>query len=152
MLRLLTGYPPAAVQAPLQHLGLRIAVGGAMLYYHGWHKVVEGVAYLSRGESWPLLAEVSELGFPLPLVSAVFATIAQAIGSLLVVVGLFTRAAALLVAVTLPAAVHANLTLGEDPQLALLYLIGFLLVAWQGPGSTSVDEALFRSHLKEIHE
>ncbi|MDX2176492.1 MAG: DoxX family protein [Candidatus Sumerlaeia bacterium] len=150
MLRFLTGYPTAGAHTPRQQLALRVAAGGAMLYYHGWHKAVEGAAYALRGESWPLLVEVAQLGLPLPLASAVFATIAQGLGSAFVIVGLFTRAAALFVAATLTVAVYANLAHGEDPQLALLYLVGFALVAWQGPGSNSVDEILTLENPKDV--
>lgn len=131
-------------------LAVRIAAGALMLYHHGWHKVVDAGRYFVEGVPWLLVAEVQEVGFPLPLPSALFATAAQALGSLFVIAGLLTRISGLFVASTLPVAIFANIRFGEDPQLPLLYLCLFLVVVWLGSGRYSVDRLLIPFGRKEI--
>jgi putative oxidoreductase len=99
------------------------------------------------------------MGFPVPVVFAWAAALAETVGGTLVTLGLFTRVAAALCALTMLVAAfvrhHAldllfiRLGLMEvpperiagwgNPELALLYLAIFLAVALAGAGALSID-------------
>lgn len=79
-----------APAAPLGWLVVR-AGGGALLALHGWHKVnVQGVSSFS---AW-----LASMDVPLPDVAAWAAVGAELVGGVLLVLGLFTRWAGLVVA------------------------------------------------------
>jgi len=83
-----------------------------------------------------------ELHFPIPVVMAFLAKGAELLGGVLIFMGLFTRASALLVAFTmLVATLTANL--GEnfniDGGFTISYLIFALILIIQGGGKYSLD-------------
>ncbi|MBA3317262.1 MAG: DoxX family protein [Gemmatimonadales bacterium] len=114
---------------------LRVVLGIIMLY-HGWPKLtdlggtIEGFA---------------GMGVPLPALSAIFATVAEVGGGLLLLVGVLTDIAGLLVALDMLGAitfVHAKNGFGADKggfefQLALLAM--GLAIALAGPGRFSAS-------------
>ena len=111
---------------------LRIGVGGMMLVGHGWGKLVR----------FPALLE----GFPDPIgigpaASAVLATAAEVVASLLVILGLGTRPAAVALAVTM--LVAGLLHHAPDPwaskELALLYATAALCLVFTGGGGLALD-------------
>lgn len=114
---------------------LRVCAGATMLGAHGWKK-------LSR------FAELSET-FPDPLgvgstTSLALAVFAEVGCSALIVLGLFTRLAAIPSAFTMVVAafvIHA-----DDPwnkkELALAYLVVFVTLALTGAGRFSLDARL----------
>jgi putative oxidoreductase len=122
---------------------LRLTAGLFLAHYHGWHKLVQGLAYRSRGEAWPLLADVEEIGMPFPVYGAFAATITQLVGGVFVAAGLLTRPAALAVTGSLLVAVYANLRMKKDNQLAALYALLFAGFALYGGGRYSLDAVLF---------
>jgi len=123
---------------------LHMCTGVLLVKYHGIHKLVEGLEWRKgRHPEWPFVEEIQAAGFPLPVVNAWFATAAQLIGGGLLVVGLGTRAAALVVLGTLLGAVYTNIVLKKSNQMALLYLLLVLCVLALGPGSWSLDLAFF---------
>lgn len=79
-----------------------------------------------------------------PVPSLILATAAEFFCALLVVLGVKTRWSAIPVAITM--AVAAFVAHAGDPfanrELALVYLMGFLALAWTGGGSLSVDGLL----------
>ena len=77
--------------------------------------------------------------FPAPLASAVVATLVQFVCSLFVVVGLFTRLNAALLAGALSGAILQNLLSGRDPRLAILYTVVVVTLTLMGGGSYSLD-------------
>jgi putative oxidoreductase len=126
--------------------GLRITTGLLVLILHGWHKVVEGLDYVTTGADWPLVHDTAALGFPLPAMAAGLAAMSQFAGGVLLLIGAFTRVAAFFVASTMMTALVFNLRMGgPDAQLAGLYALvaaAFILI---GGGRWSVDDALSRS-------
>jgi len=111
---------------------LRLGFGGLMAYAHGW----------------PKLANFSETvkKFPSPLGLGSHIELSLAIGAelvcaILVMLGLFTRAAALPLVVTM--VVAAFVIHSADPlatkEKALLYLIGFLPLVFAGGGAFALD-------------
>jgi putative oxidoreductase len=135
---------------------LRLA-GFGLLVVHGWSKLVA----LAGGDT--RFAEgIGQLGFPAPLVFAWAAALAESLGGLLVGVGLLTRFAAPACAFTMlvaafgrhrahlhflawlglrPASEEARKAWG-NPELALLYLIVFIALAFLGSGRISLDHVL----------
>src|SRR5262249_49148165 len=83
----------------------------------------------------------SKMGFPTPLGAT--AIIAESICSILLIIGLATRPAALLLASTMAVAfvkVHGLALKGEHSrELAFIYLAGFVAILLGGPGKFSVD-------------
>jgi putative oxidoreductase len=118
-------------------LWLRMAIGGFMLAFHGWGKLTN---YGARLESF---SDPIGLGSPLTLTLAVFA---EFICSAALILGLFTRVAAIPLLVTM--LVAAGIVHADDPwgrkEFALLYAIGFLTLFFTGAGKYSLDAKLFR--------
>ena len=134
---------PNGAAATFGHLFLRISSGLMIFYIHGWHKLEGWITYLQNGTPWKLAEEVAGMHFPAPLASAVAATIVQFICSLFIIIGLFTRINAILLFGALSGAIVQNLLAGRDPQLAILYTLVVLTLAFIGGGRISLDAKLF---------
>lgn len=115
-------------------LMLRLVLGGAMLYGHGWSKVLRIV----KGNT-------ANFGDPIglgPELSLYMATFAEGLCSTLLILGLFTRLATLPLIFTMLVAIviiHWQDTFPKI-ELPLLYLVGFLVILVLGPGIYSVDD------------
>jgi putative oxidoreductase len=114
---------------------MRVALGAMMLIAHGWPKLTNFGAYSAQ------FPDPLGLGASASLALAVFA---EVFCSLAIILGLFTRWAAVpLIATMLVAAfiVHA-----DDPwqkkEFALLYLIPMLTLVFAGPGKLALDDRL----------
>jgi putative oxidoreductase len=123
---------PTSVDLAL--LLLRLWFGLSLALLHGWGKLVGFATYVGT--------------FPDPLgvgtqVSLVLAIIGELVCSVLLVLGLFTRAAALGAAITMAVAfwgVHGMMLRGEHSgELAFMYLGVFLALLFAGPGRFSMD-------------
>lgn len=132
----------------LRLMGLGLAV------VHGWPKLVSLQAGVSRFPE-----ALASMGFPAPTVFAWLAALAEVVGGLGVALGLGTRIAAGLAAVTMLVAAfvrhHAHdlllvklglRTANEEtlqawgsPELALVYLVAMITVGLIGPGRLSLD-------------
>ena len=137
----------------LRLAGLYLAVG------HGWGKVVG----LASGQS-RFVDGVASMGFPLPLLFAWAAALAEFAGGLSVALGLFTRWAAVLAACAMfvaafvrhralsqflswlgvAPATEESLRAWGNPELATVYLLVCVTVALLGPGRLSIDAKLGR--------
>jgi uncharacterized membrane protein YphA (DoxX/SURF4 family) len=84
----------------------------------------------------PLIAQV---GFPLPVLLALWITFNESIGALFIGCGLCTRVLAASAAMGMVGALYTSLRLGEDWLRAALYLIVFFSLSLTGPGKFSVD-------------
>lgn len=124
---------------------LIIRVGlGVMFMLHGYPKIAGGI------EKWVKLGENMEhvgIGF-----GAAFwgfmAAFAEFGGGLLLVAGLFTRVAGLMMAFTMLIAMMAHLSKGEglmDASHAVEAGIVFLALYFTGPGKYSLDRALAKN-------
>ena len=120
----------------LNNFGLlvfRVSVGAFMLFGHGLDKFT----YLLSGE---------EIRFPDPLglgmtASFTLAALTEFFGSILIILGIFTRLGSLSMLVTMFVAAvifHASDSFG-DKELALLYLISYILLFLTGPGKYSLQ-------------
>ncbi|MFD1140598.1 DoxX family protein [Larkinella insperata] len=120
---------PSAVHGSL--LLLRVGVSALMLT-HGWPKVAK------------IMAGDMAFGDPIGIGSTpslILATIAEFLGSVLLIFGFQTRAAALILAINmLVITIFAH---GSDPfskkEMPLLYFLIYLTIFFVGPGKYSVD-------------
>jgi uncharacterized membrane protein YphA (DoxX/SURF4 family) len=87
----------------------------------------------------PLIAQV---GFPAPVILALWITFNESIGALFLGCGLFTRVLAASAALGMAGALYTSVRLGEDWLRAALYLIVFIGLSLTGPGKLSVDRIL----------
>ncbi len=141
-MRVLFGEPArgAAGYAPLV---VRVLVGVVMAA-HGLQKLQGGPANFGQG--------LAGLGVPLPELMAYVVTFVELIGGVLLIVGLLSRVAALLLTIDLVVAillVKVNIGLlspsdgsGVGAELDLALIAGFLVILLAGPGRLSVDNAL----------
>jgi putative oxidoreductase len=118
---------------------LRFATGTMLVVFHGWGKVNAAYAHLIQGSEWGFMRLVENLGFSLPGFFALAATFAEFFGGILLAIGLFTRQAALAIAITMTVATYRHLTGDMRFELAALYLV-LSLVFFLGPSTPfSVD-------------
>ncbi len=127
--------PPVGVD--LGRLVLRLGLGISMLALHGLSKL-QGFAELSTKFPDPL-----GVGSQASLALAVFA---EVVGSVLLILGLLTRFAALTSLITMSVAfflVHKAALSGEGSgELALIYGLGYFALFLAGGGKLSVDQAV----------
>jgi len=113
---------------------LRVALGFSMLLLHGRGKILN---FAATAEKFPAL-------FGLPSnVNVGMAAFAEVVCSALLIAGLFTRFAALMLCATMGTAfffVHKSALVGANSgELAMVYLIGFATLFFTGAGKISVD-------------
>ncbi len=123
---------------------LRLTIGGAMLFGHGWSKLL---GFLDFKDSWPVPA-LPLLNHLSPAASLLATIVAEVLASLLLILGIATRPAALLLAFTMSVAafqIHAEapLFMGPDSPIskepALLYGICYVVMLITGGGRFSCD-------------
>jgi putative oxidoreductase len=116
-------------------LVLRLFAGTALAFAHGIGKLPPSERFL---------AVVADMGFPMPVVFAWAAGLAEFAGGLLLAIGLLTRPAAAVILVTM--GVAAFVRQAGDPfterEAALLYGSVAVLYLIAGPGRLSLDALL----------
>tara|TARA_B100000508_G_scaffold113525_1_gene92146 strand:- start:123 stop:497 length:375 start_codon:yes stop_codon:yes gene_type:complete len=112
---------------------LRIGVSALMLT-HGFPKLMSLI-----GGNTAVVGDPIGVG---GLISSILVIIGEVIAPVLIIIGLKTRWAAVASAITM--AVAAFIVHGADPlgkkEMALLYLIAFIAIAFMGAGKISVDK------------
>lgn len=118
-------------------LVLRITIGGAMLIGHGWAKLS---GYQQKVEDFP---DPLGLGSQVTLILGIFAEVGC---SILLMLGLLTRLAAIPLACMMAVAVFIvhRTDAWSVKEPAALYLIAFGVLVLTGPGRFSVDSLLWR--------
>jgi putative oxidoreductase len=119
-------------------LVLRLWIGFSMLLNHGVEKLK------SFNDTAPNFPDPLGVGHTASLALVVFA---EFFASLLIIFGLVTRWSALVLALDMGVAfiaVHKGALSGQGSgELAFMYLMGYVVLVLAGPGSFSVDKALF---------
>ena len=122
---------------------LRISIG-TMLIHHGYEKTADIQNFAD--------AFVRPIGLPFPILSSYIAAYSEIYGSCLVIVGLFTRFAALSIVGTIGVAIyHAIVTAGFNIyllELLILYMGGSLCILLLGSGDFSLDRFLKKFRIK----
>ena len=120
--------------ADLSLLILRLWFGTPLFLLHGWSKLV---GYSTMAHAFP---DPLQIGHPLSWGLTIFS---EVLCAALIVLGLFTRIAALVAIIEYCVAfwlVHGHRLSGPGSgELAYLYLGAFLLLFIAGPGKMSVD-------------
>jgi putative oxidoreductase len=115
-------------------LALRIGLGLSLFIRHGWEKISDFSGMAAR------FPDPLRLG-PVPSLS--FALLSDAICSILIILGIATRPAALISAVNLLVAfslVHHFALFGQrNGEVAYIYLCGMVALVFAGPGKYSLD-------------
>ncbi len=118
--------------ANLGLLILRVFIGAALLS-HGWGKMFGGLEQFT--------GFVASLGVPAPKLMAFLAAFAESFGAILLLIGLLTRPAALMILVTMAVAIfgaHGGEGFAKQ-EAAWLYLVPALFFLRKGAGRWSVD-------------
>jgi putative oxidoreductase len=113
---------------------LRITFGGAMLYGHGWGKLMRAL-----GDDPIKFADPFGLGPEFSLYLAVFA---EVVCAALLIIGLFSRWATIPLIITMLVAIfyaHAGDPFGKIEK-GLMYLVVYVSLLLTGPGWYSLDE------------
>jgi len=119
----------------------RVALGLCMLLGHGWHKV----------SAFSEISVKFQEGMGIPPWLTALAVAAEVIGAALIIVGLATRISSATLVATMAVAVFKAQAdnpwftgpgVGAAKEPALLYLIGFTILAFTGAGLFSVDAAI----------
>ena len=122
---------------------LRIAIG-TMLIHHGYEKTADIQNFAD--------AFVRPIGLPFPILSSYIAAYSEIYGSWLLIVGLFTRFAALSIVGTIGVAIyHAIVTSGFNIyllELLILYFGGSLCILLLGSGDFALDRFLKKFRIK----
>ena len=117
---------------------------GTMLIHHGYEKTADINNFAD--------AFVRPIGIPFPILSSYIAAYSEIYGSWLVIVGLFTRFAALSIVGTIGVAIyHAIVTAGFNIyllELLILYMGGSLCILLLGSGDFAFDRFLKRFRIK----
>lgn len=129
--------------APSRDVAVLVArvVLGLVLIAHGLQKL------LSNGFG-ATSASFAKMGVPLPPVSAAYATFAELVGGILILLGALTTAAAVLVVLDMLGAfafVHVSKGVfvgGGGWELVAVIAVGAVLLAVGGAGRYSVDHAM----------
>ena len=137
------GLKPMARLAGFAPLVVRV-IAGVIMATHGWQKLtLFGPANFGQG--------LAGMGVPLPVFLGYVVTFVEFIGGILLIVGLLSRLAALLLTIDLVVAillVKVNVGLiappgsGPGAELDLALIAGFLVILLAGPGKLSLDHAL----------
>ena len=122
---------------------LRLSIG-TMLIHHGYEKTADINNFAD--------AFVRPIGIPFPILASYIAAYSEIYGSWLVIVGLFTRFAALSIVGTIGVAIyHAIVTAGFNIyllELLVLYMGGALCILLLGSGDFSIDKLLSKFGIK----
>jgi putative oxidoreductase len=134
---------PFAGLAGIAPLIVRVIVG-IIMAVHGFQKLVGGPANFG--------AFLQQLGVPLPTLMGYVVTFVELGGGILLILGLFSRLAALLLTIDLTVAILlVKLSVGliapaDQPgvgfELDLALIAGFLTILFVGPGAVSIDRAI----------
>ena len=133
---------PLARLASLAPLAVRVIVG-IIMAAHGLQKLTGGPANFGQG--------LAGMGVPLPVLMAYVVTFVELIGGILLIMGLLSRLAALLLTIDLAVAillVKVNTGLiapqgsGAGAELDLALIAGLLVVLFAGSGKLSLDYVL----------
>jgi len=129
-------------------VGLLVLRGEAalLLIVYGWRKLTWLFPLISGRagwSSWGFAAQIGKMGFPLPILPAVFVVLCESVGALFIALGMFTRVSAALTALSMAGALYFSLRVGEASwHLAAIYVLSFVTLALTGPGKLSIDQLL----------
>lgn len=118
------------------YLVLRLGFGGTMVWQHGWPKL------MAFGEKMDSFADPFGMG---PMFSLMLIVLAEVFCAALVTLGMWTRVASIPLIIAMTVAVF--MVHGDDvfakKELALLYLIGYVVILFTGSGRFAINRLSF---------
>ena len=117
---------------------LRILPGYFLITNHGWSKITNPAKWERIGPAF-----TKYFGGVLDFADPAFgflAAFSESVCAVLVLVGLFTQPAAILVCGTMFIAAFHHITTTGSPETALIYFSIFAAIAAAGPGKYSIDK------------
>jgi putative oxidoreductase len=130
-------FTSAEINRNLGLLIIRLASGGLMAFLHGWPKLV---GFIDKMDSFPDPLHVGSIA------SLTLTVFAEFFCALLIVLGVFTRPAAIILSFTMFVAafvVHSGDPLGER-EMAMFFLAAYLTIFFNGSGKYSLNRLSFR--------
>ena len=128
-----------ASRADIGLLVFRVGIAAFMVGFHGWTRLNRAIGYALFDQPWTFVEMVDRLGFPFPVMFAIFSVLSESVGALLLAIGLFTRWASAILAINMAVALLNELFKGDPIELPGLYLLGAVTVILLGPGQLSLD-------------
>jgi putative oxidoreductase len=128
-------------------LFVRLGYAALLFGYHGWGRLLQVYNYAYLNQPWPFVGVVQKLGFPLPPAFALVSALSEAVGTILIALGIFTRPAAAMISISMAVATYSKVSKNESFELPALYLLGGIAIAAAGAGRFSLDSVapgLFR--------
>ena len=117
-------------------LALRLGFGGTMFWQHGWPKLMQ---FSERMDDF---ADPLGVG---PFLSLAMIVLAEVVCAALITLGMWTRAACVPLIIAMAVAVF--IVHGDDPfgnkELAMLYLIGYVIILFNGSGRFAINRLSF---------
>jgi putative oxidoreductase len=123
----------------LGNLILRVVTGASVIIFHSWARVVGMVKFLGSGKHWGFIDMLQKVGLPLPGFFAILVVLVEFIGSIFIILGLFTRISAIGLALVLIFAIYFQIVTKASVELSLIYLSIFIFLALAGAGKFSLD-------------
>jgi putative oxidoreductase len=117
---------------------LRVGFAAMLVGLHGWTRLLRAFNYTVHGHAWTFVGVVERLGFPVPAVFAVLSAMSESVAVVFVVLGIYTRPAAAVIAFNMAVATYNEASKGDPWELPALYLLSALVLALTGPGALSV--------------
>ena len=113
-----------------------------LLLTFGWGKFLGLALRVASGQ--PLSASgiarlIAGVGLPFAGLLAAFVALSESVAALLIIIGWFTRTAAVCATFSMAGALYYSLSAGEEPLRAAIYVVGFAVLALTGPGRYSID-------------
>ena len=122
---------------------LRVLPGYFLIVNHGWKKIINPEKWNGLGEA------VTKYLIGIDFLNPIFgflAAFSESVCAILVLVGLFTKPAAILVCGTMFFAALYHITGTGNPELALIYFSIFATISAAGPGKYSLDSKFFSNN------
>jgi uncharacterized membrane protein YphA (DoxX/SURF4 family) len=124
------------------------AAGFLLVFTFGIQKIGWYVTAFHAGKplsSIGLTPLIAHVGFPLPVILALWITLNESIGAFFVGIGFLTWYAAASLALGMVGSLYTSVRLGEDWLRVALYLIIFVGLSFTGAGKFSIDRLLKKS-------
>jgi putative oxidoreductase len=119
---------------------LRVGIGGLIFALHGWARLGKLYGYFVLGQQWSFIGLVQRIGFPAPAAFAIASALAESIGALMIIAGVYTRWAAAILAINVGVATWFEVSKGgAGAELPGVYLAALVAIGILGPGRYSVD-------------
>jgi len=119
-------------------LVLRLGFGALLIGLHGWTRLQKAFNLVVHGQPWTFVGVVQRLGFPFPSGFAVLSALSESVAVLFVLLGVFTRPAAAIVAFNMAVAFYNEASKGDPFELPALYLLCALVLLLTGPGALAL--------------